>query len=249
MSTDAFVTGGSRGIGRAIVLGLIERGIGCAFTYRSDVTAAEETIAMARSKNPGVPVRAYPMELADAASVQTAIEQATADFDGFWIVVSNAGIVKVNATVMTTDEEWNELIATNLTGPFQLFREMLMHLLSKKKGGRIIAVTSIVADGASGQAAYAASKAGLTALVKSIAKEYGPKGITANVVAPGYIETRMTEGAVSQKHRDAWIQFCPAKRTGRPEDVAIAVVFLASPEAGFINGEVIHASGGLNQMP
>lgn len=246
---NAFVTGGSRGIGRAIVLQLVQDGLGCAFTYNSDRAAADETIALARAANPDAPVRAYQMNLADPAQIEQTVQQAIDDFEGIRVVVNNAGKVHAQAAALTTNEDWSDILATNLSGPFYVTREFLMHIISQKAGGRIIMISSVTHDGASGQSAYATSKAGLIGLANSLAKEYGPKKITTNVVAPGFIETDMTSSGPATKMKDFWVQFCPAKRTGQGTDVAKVVSFLASDAGAFINGETIHVSGGLNYVP
>ena len=249
MTANAFVSGGSRGIGRAIVLKLVAKGHDCAFTFRNNSEAANETCKQARAIRKNANVRPYQLDVRDSEQAQQVVQRAIEDFGSIRIIVNNAGIVKSNAAVLTSDEDWEELIATNLSGPFYLTREFLMHLLSEKQGGRLIMISSITQDGASGQAGYAAAKAGLVGLTKSLAKEYGPKNITSNVVAPGYIETEMTESSNNPKLREHWLKNCPLRRTGSAEDVANIVTFLASEEASFINGEVIHVSGALNYVP
>lgn len=246
---NAFVTGGSRGIGRAVVLKLVADGVGCAFTYRNDAAAAEETIELARQVNRDLPVRAYQMDLADPAQIEATVQRAIDDFESIRIVVNNAGKLHAQAAVLTTNEDWAEIMAANLSGPFYVTREFLMHIISQKQGGRIIMISSVTHDGASGQSAYATSKAGLIGLANSLAKEYGPKKITTNVVAPGFIETDMTAGGPATKMKDFWVQFCPLRRTGQGADVANVVGFLASEAGSFVNGEVIHVSGGLNYVP
>ena len=147
-----------------------------------------------------------------------------------------------------SDEEWNEVISANLSGPFFVTRAFLMHFLGVK-GGRIINISSLAQDGASGQANYAASKAGLIGLSKSIAREYGPKNITCNVVTVGLVETDMVKDNLADKLSDVWMEYCPMKRLGTPEEIASLVHYLVSKDAGFINGEVIRVAGGLTYVP
>ena len=246
---SAFITGGSRGIGRAIVLEFAKQGLPCAFTYCSNEEEALRTEELARAANSSVLIKGYKLDLRDLDAIETVADKAVDDFGSFNVLVSNAGIVKNAAAAIMSNEDWSDVVSTNLTGPFVLMRSFLMHFLSEKKGGRIIALSSIVREGGSGQAAYAASKAGLVGLVKSLAREYGPKGISSNIVAPGYIETDMTEKSADKRLKDFWVQFCPLKRTGTVEDVANLVYFLASPEGSFINGQVINVSGGLDYVP
>ena len=144
--------------------------------------------------------------------------------------------------------EWKEVLATNLTGPFYVIRSFLMHFVSNKQG-RIVNISSLAQDGCSGQVNYAASKAGLIGLTRTLAKEYGPKGITSNVVTVGYVQTDMTEENLAQTLHDYWVKHCPLKRISSPQDIANLVFFLCSDEGSFINGEVIRISGGLTYAP
>ncbi len=249
MKTNAFVTGGSRGIGRAVVLKFAREGIGCAFTYCNNPSAADETIKMAQAINPDVLVKAYQLDVKRSERVEEVVQRAAEDFGNLHILVNNAGVVINNAAVMTSNEEWDETITTNLSGSFYVTREFLMHALSHKQGGQVIAISSLARGGSSGQAAYAASKAGLVGLMNTIAKEYGPKGIRANVISPGFIETDMTDEALSKKLKEYWLKFCPIRRSGCVDDVANLVYFLTSEEGSFINGEVINLTGGLNFAP
>ena len=248
MQNNAFVTGGSRGIGRAAVLKLAGAGINCAFTYRREAKAAEQTVQAAAALS-SAKVKAYQLEVGDAEAVERIFAQAAADFGDLHFLVNNAGMVINNAAVMTTNEEWQAVISANLSGAFYAAREFLMQALAHKQGGRIVAISSMVRDGASGQAAYAASKAGLVGLTLSLAKEYGPKGIGANVIAPGFIETEMTDAAMGAKLKEYWHKFCPLRRSGTVEDVANLVYFLCSPEGSFVNGQVINITGGLDFAP
>jgi NAD(P)-dependent dehydrogenase (short-subunit alcohol dehydrogenase family) len=246
--TAAFVTGGSRGIGRSIVIRLVKEGVPTAFTWVDNKAAAEETRALAARENESVPVRAYRMDVTDAAAVESVAEAVIEDFTTVGIVVNNAGIVRNNAVAMMTNEEWEAVIATDLSGPFYVIRSFLTHLMASR-WGRIINISSLAQEGSSGQANYAAAKAGLIGLTKTLAREYGPRGITSNIVTVGYVETDMTDEHMAKKLHDAWLEYCPAKRLGTAEEIASLVRYLASEEAGFVNGEVIRVAGGLSYVP
>ena len=247
-STAAFVTGGSRGIGRSIVLRLVKEGIPTAFSWVGNASAMEETRRLARQANPSVQLSAYKMDVTDAALVERVAEKVIEDFPGVGIVVNNAGIVRNNAVAMMTDEEWDSVIAADLSGPFFVIRSFITHLMAGR-WGRIINISSLAQEGSSGQANYAAAKAGLIGLTKTLAREYGPRGITSNIVTVGYVETDMTDQHMAETLHDAWMKYCPIKRIGTAEEIASLVRYLASDEAGFINGEVIRVAGGLSYVP
>ncbi|MBN1898442.1 MAG: SDR family oxidoreductase [Spirochaetes bacterium] len=245
---NVFITGGSRGIGRAIVLKMVKEGIPCAFTFVSNKTKADETIQLAGDIDSSIKVKAYKMDSKDPDQIEKIIEQAITDFENIDAVVNNAAVVKNNAAALMTNEEWDEVISTNLSGPFYVIRSFLMHFISNRFG-RIINISSLAQDGCSGQANYAASKSGLIGLTKTLAKEYGSKGITANVVTVGYVPTDMTRHNLAESLHKFWLQHCPLKKVGSAEDIANLVYFLISPESNFINGEVIRVSGGLTYAP
>jgi 3-oxoacyl-[acyl-carrier protein] reductase len=244
----AFVTGGSRGIGRAIVLRLVKEGIPTAFTYVGNEAAMRETQAMARELGSAVAVRAYRMDVKDSAQVEQVAEQVIEEFGTVGVVVNNAGIVRNNVAAMMSDEDWLEVIAADLSGPFFVIRSFLAHMMGKR-WGRIINISSLAQEGSSGQANYAAAKAGLIGLTKTLAREYGPRGITSNVVTVGYVETDMTENHMASKLQQIWMEYCPLKRVGTAEEIASLVRYLSTEEAGFINGEVIRVAGGLSYAP
>ena len=245
---NAFVTGGSRGIGRAIVLRMAEGGAGCAFTYAGNEQAAEETVRLAREIAPESDVRPYRMDVKNPDEVETTAETAIDDFGTIDAVVNNAGIVRNNAAALMSDEEWREVIDTNLNGPFYVIRSFLMHFLANH-GGRCINISSLAQDGASGQINYAASKAGLIGMTRTLAREYGAKGITTNIVTVGLVETDMVKDSMADQLRETWLSYCPMKRLGTAEEIASAVWYLIQPEAGFINGEILRVSGGLTYVP
>ncbi|NCN05885.1 MAG: SDR family oxidoreductase [Spirochaetales bacterium] len=248
MQQNAFVTGGSRGIGRGIVLEYVKRGWGVAFTYNSRANAADETIAAAKEINPAIQVKSYPMSLLDPTVIEATCENVLEDFNEIDAVVNNAAVIKDNAAALMSNEEWNEVIAANLTAPFLINRSFLMHFLSKRKG-RFIQISSLSAGGSSGQINYASAKAGLVGLTRTLAKEYGKKGITANIVTVGYVPTGLTEDNMTNFLQDYWVKNCPARRVGTAEEIAAAVLFLSSDDARFVSGENLHVSAGLTYAP
>jgi len=245
---NAFVTGGSRGIGRATVLKFIAEGYGCAFTYAARKDAADETIELALKMRPDAKIRAYELDLKNTASIEPVIETAIAEFENIHVLVNNAAIVRDNALALMSDEDWNEVIATNLTGPFHVIRGFIMHFISNRKG-RIINISSLSAGGSSGQANYAASKAGLNALSNTVAREYARKGVTCNVVTVGFVPTDMTDEHFATELEKIWMQYCPMRRPGTAEEIASMVYYLTTEDAGFVNGENISVSGGLGYVP
>jgi 3-oxoacyl-[acyl-carrier protein] reductase len=244
----AFVTGGSRGIGRSIVIRLVREGVPTAFTYVGNEEAMKETMRLAADANAGVAVRGYRMDVRSPAEVESIADRAMEDFGSVGVVVNNAGVIHNNVAAMMTDEQWQDVIATDLSGPFYVIRSFLSHMMGKR-WGRIINISSLAQEGSSGQANYAAAKAGLIGLTKTLAREYGPRGITSNVVTVGYVETDMTDAHMAQKLHDIWLEYCPIKRIGSAEEISSLVSYLAGDEAGFINGEVIRVAGGLSYVP
>jgi NAD(P)-dependent dehydrogenase (short-subunit alcohol dehydrogenase family) len=242
-----FVTGGSRGIGAGIVLQAIEQGHDVAFTYVRNELAAAQVVAKAQEIRPGCVCKAYQMQVADADSVEKVADQVLEDFETMEVIVNCAGVNRDNLVVSMADEEWDEVIATNLTGPFYVIRQFLPTLMANRFG-RIINISSIQNNGGTGQANYAASKAGLHGLTKTLAKEYGRRGITSNVVVPGFFDTDMTRESMPDIAKQYWKQNCPVPkgRMGEISELASTVSFLASKGAAFVNGEVINVTGGLN---
>ena len=245
-----FVTGGSRGIGANIVEEAVKAGHDVAFTYVENEAAARAVVDKAASLRAGAKVRCYRLEVTDAAQVESVVDAVTDDFDTIDVVVNNAGITKDNVLVSMSDEEWLDVINTNLTGPFYVCRQVLPMMVGNRFG-RIINISSLVASGASGQANYAASKAGLHGLTRSIAKEYGRRGITANAVCPGYFETDMTKDALPEPVRKFWNTYAkvPKGRTGELNEISAVVNFLASEGASFVNGQIINVTAGLDWAP
>ncbi len=245
---NAFVTGGSRGIGRAIVLKLTEEGYGCAFSYVHDSESANMTVKLAKEINPDVQIQCYRLDQGYSDQVENVVEQAIQDFGEIGVLVNNAAINCNNVTAFMSDEEWGNVIRTNLSGPFFLIRQFLIPMIGVGFG-RIVNISSLAQDGSSGQAGYAASKGGLVALSKTVAREYGIKGITSNVITVGYVTTDMTEKHLTERLNEIWMEHCPMKRVGEADEIADAVHYLTTEKAGFINGEVICISGGLTYTP
>lgn len=236
------VTGGSRGIGRAIALAFGRMGARVAVTCSRQREAAEEVVVALQQL--GGSGQVFQFDVADYAATTVAFEEIVKTFGRVDILVSNAGVRSDQLLVRMKPEEWDTVIHTNLSGMFHCARAAARTML-RQRWGRIIAITSVVGlTGNAGQTNYAASKAGLIGFTKALAKELGPRGITVNAVAPGFIETDMTR-VLSDTQRQALLQHIPLGSLGTPEDVAACVLFLASEEARYITGEVVSVSGGL----
>lgn len=237
----ALVTGGSRGIGRAIAL---ELGKSCyvAVGYTSSKDSAEEVVG--EIVKSGGEATAIQIDVTSSESIENAFATIEKELNGVDILVNNAGITKDNILPRIKEDDWNDVINTNLTGSFKTSQRAIKHMM-KNKWGRIVFISSIVGIvGNQGQANYAASKAGLIGLSKSIAKEMGSRSITSNVVAPGYIDTDMT-AFLTDEQKDNIIEQLSIKRIGKPEDVANIVSFLSSEESEYITGQVIPVDGGI----
>jgi 3-oxoacyl-[acyl-carrier protein] reductase len=245
---NIFVTGGSRGIGRSIVLKMVQEGWNVAFTYVSRKADAEETMKLAGELNPECEVSAYKLDVSSSSEVENVVETVVDSFGSVHALVNNAALLHNNAAALMSDDEWDSVIAANLSGPFYVIRAFLMHFLAERYG-RIINISSLAQDGASGQINYAASKAGLIGLTKSLAREYGAKNITCNIVTVGLVETDMVRDNLSENLSKIWLEYCPMKRLGTSEEISSLVHYLTTEPAGFINGEVIRISGGLTYVP
>jgi 3-oxoacyl-[acyl-carrier protein] reductase len=232
------VTGASRGIGKAVAEKLVAMGAKVAGTATSENGAANI------SEYLGDNGKGYALNVTNADSVTEVLAAIKADLGDIDILVNNAGITRDNLMMRMKDEEWDDIISTNLTSIFRLSKAVLRPMM-KKRHGRIINIGSVVGTmGNAGQANYSAAKAGVIGFFKSLAKEIASRGITVNVVAPGFIDTDMTK-ALNEEQRKAISDQVPADRLGEPDEIASTVAFLASNEAGYITGETIHVNGGM----
>ncbi len=237
----ALVTGATRGIGRAIALSLGEQGATVIGTATSESGAATISEFLAEAKISG---KGIVLNVTDDAAIDSVVADIESEFGAPDILVNNAGITRDNLLMRMKDEEWNDIIETNLTPIFKLSKRCL-RAMTKARWGRIITITSVVgAMGNAGQTNYAAAKAGVIGFSKSLAREVGARGITVNCVAPGFIDTDMTSG-LAEAHKAAMLEQIPAKRLGEPEEIAAAVSYLASPNAGYVTGETLHVNGGM----
>ncbi|MBO5329174.1 MAG: 3-oxoacyl-[acyl-carrier-protein] reductase [Anaerotignum sp.] len=235
----AVVTGGSRGIGKAICLKFAENGADIAFLYAGNAVKAEETLK--ELEGMGVKAKAYQCNVADAEAVAATVKEITKDFGGIHILVNNAGITKDKLVPMMKAADFDAVVDTNLKGTFYMIKGVYP-LFLKQKSGKIINISSVSGlMGNPGQANYSASKAGVVGLTKSVAKELASRGVCCNAIAPGFIATEMTENLENNTLKDA----IPMKRFGEAEEVAKLALFLASEHSDYITGEVIRIDGGL----
>lgn len=237
----AFITGASRGIGRAIASRLGKEGATVIGTATTEEGAEAISRFLGEEKIAG---KGMMLDVNDADRIGVVLEAVRSGFGDITILVNNAGITRDNLLVRMKDEEWDEIMDTNLKPVFRLSRAVLRAMM-KARGGRIINISSVVGvAGNVGQANYAAAKAGMTGFSKSLAREVGSRNITVNCVAPGFIQTDMTR-SLTDTQQQSLIQNVPLGRLGTPEDVAAAVVFLASEAAGYITGATLHVNGGM----
>ena len=237
----AFVTGASRGIGKACALALADSGARVALAARHK-EKLEEVAAEIRSRSGEAYV--IELDLASDDSIKNAFAVTAKEFGRIDILVNNAGITRDNLALRMRKDDWNTVLETNLTGAFRAIQQVLQGMM-RERWGRIINITSVVGEaGNAGQANYAASKAGLIGLTKSMAQEMASRHITVNAVSPGFIDTEMTS-VLSDEIKAKVLEAIPLRRLGKPEDVAAAVRFLASEEAGFITGHVLAVNGGM----
>lgn len=238
----ALVTGASKGIGRGIAFQLARHGANVAFTYLSSVEKGKALEAELSAL--GVKVKGYQSDASDFNAADKLINDVLADFGSLDIVVNNAGITRDGLLMRMTEEQFNDVIRTNLNSVFNITKACQKPML-KQRSGSIINITSVVGvKGNAGQANYAASKAGVIGFTKSIALELGSRSIRCNAIAPGFIETEMT-GVLPEETVKQWREAIPMKRGGTPDDIANAVVFLASDMSTYITGQVLHVNGGM----
>lgn len=241
MSLDgkiALVTGATRGIGKAIALALVEQGatvIG---------TATSESGAQSISEYLGANGKGWVLDVSSSESVDIVVKEITAEFGAPTVLINNAGITRDNLMMRMKEDEWEQVLNTNLTSVFRVTKACLRGM-TKAKFGRIISISSVVGSmGNGGQTNYSAAKAGLEGFSRSLAAEIGSRGITVNCVAPGFIETDMTK-VLPEEHKANLVAKVPASRLGQPEEIAAAVAFLASNGAAYITGETLHVNGGM----
>jgi len=236
----ALVTGGGRGIGKAVSIALAEMGARVIVNYRSDAASAEETAQLTG----GVAVRC---DISEPEAVEKLIRDLFKEQGKVDILVNNAGAVRDNLLLRMKTADWDDIIRTDLSSAFHTTKAVLAAGMLRNRWGRIVNMSSIVGiTGNAGQANYAAAKAGLIGFTKSIAKEIGSRGITVNAVAPGYVPTELTGGSLTAEMVAMLVEATPLKRAGTPEDIGAAVAFLCSPSGGFITGHTLVVDGGLS---
>jgi 3-oxoacyl-[acyl-carrier protein] reductase len=236
----ALVTGASRGIGAAIALELAQQGMKVIGTATSDAGAAAITAALAA--HPGC--SGANLNVNDAAVAQALVDRIAAEQGGLHVLVNNAGITRDMLAMRLKDDDWDAVLDTNLKAVFRLSRAVIRPMM-KQRYGRIVNITSVVgASGNPGQANYAAAKAGVAGMTRSLARELGSRGITVNCIAPGFIETDMT-ATLPEAQQQALLQQIPLGHLGKPADIAFAVAFLASPRAAYVTGQELHVNGGM----
>ena len=245
---SALVTGGSRGIGRAIALRLATQGADVAFSYKGNAAAAAETTSAIEAM--GRRALAVQADVSDVAAAETVVKATIQAFGKVDILVNNAGITRDDLIMRMTEDAWRDVLETNLFGAFWMIKAVTRPML-KARGGRIINMTSVSGQaGQTGQANYSAAKAGLIGLTKTLALELGGHGVTANVVAPGFVVTPMTAavadrlGVTFEAMVEGVVRDIPVGRPGQPADIANAVSFFADPRAGFVSGQVLYVAGG-----
>jgi 3-oxoacyl-[acyl-carrier protein] reductase len=240
----ALVTGGSRGIGRAIVLGLAKSGATVVFSYAGNEAAAKETVELVGAQAPGTKVESVRFDVSDTAACSKAVEDVVKAHGRLDILVNNAGIAIDGLVMRFKDEDWDKTLDTNLRGAWALARAATRPMM-KQRVGSIINLTSVVGEmGNGGQSAYAASKAGLIGLTKALAKELASRTIRVNAVSPGFIGTDMTSH-LTEDQKGKMMEAIPLGRLGSADDIANAVIFLASDAAGYVTGEVLKVNGGM----
>ena len=238
----ALVTGGSRGIGRAIAVALAQQGANVAFTYKSASSAAEETVkAIEAAGRTAMSLQSDARNFSDAAAV---VESVVKKFQRLDILVNNAGITKDGLLLRMSEQDWDDVLGTNLKSAFNFSKAVCKQMMGQREGA-IINISSIAGViGNPGQTNYAAAKAGMIGMTKTLAKELASRNIRVNAVAPGFVDTDMT-GKLNDQQKEALMAMIPMKRTAKPDEIASVVVFLASPSSGYMTGQTLCVDGGL----
>lgn len=241
--TSVLVTGGTRGIGRAIVEAFADAGANVAFTYRSSADAASTLVEELEAQ--GTEAMSLQGDVAELDTAEEHVDAVVDEWGGIDVLVNNAGITRDGLMLRMQEEDWDAVMDTNLKGVFTFCKAAYMPMM-RQQSGAIVNISSVVGStGNAGQTNYAASKAGIIGFSKSLAKELGSRDVNVNVVAPGYVKTDMTE-ELDEETRSAILDAVPLERMAHPEEIADAVLFLASPAAGYVTGHVLHVNGGLS---
>jgi 3-oxoacyl-[acyl-carrier protein] reductase len=243
-SRTIFVSGGSRGIGADLVVAAARAGHDVAFTYVAHADAAQKTLDLAREAAPERTVRAYQLDVRDPSAVERVGDAVLADFEHVDVVVANAAITRVGLAFSLSNEDWKDVLDTNLSGAFYVSRQFLPSMLAQR-WGRIVYMSSVAAYGMAGDVAYCATKAALIGLCKAMAKEYGRKGITSNALVLGLFATDMSNEA-SDRNWAFYREHSPVGRPGRTDEISAAVLYLVSDASGFVNGQTLGLTGGLD---
>jgi 3-oxoacyl-[acyl-carrier protein] reductase len=241
--STVLVTGGTRGIGRALVEAFADAGADVAFTYRSSTDAAAALVESLNEQ--GTEALSLQGDVAELETAQSHVDAVTEEFGGLDVLVNNAGITRDGLMLRMSEEDWDAVLDTNLKGVFNFCKAAYMPMM-RQQSGTIVNISSVVGTtGNAGQTNYAASKAGIVGFSKSLAKELGSRNVTVNVVAPGYVQTDMTD-ELDEETRSSILDAVPLDRLATPQEIAEAVLFLASPAAAYITGHVLHVNGGLS---
>jgi 3-oxoacyl-[acyl-carrier protein] reductase len=243
-----FLTGGSRGLGRSTVLELVRHGADVAFTYHSRRNEADKTLDEIKKINPGSGSRHYQLDVTDSAQVNAVAEKVAAEMGRVDVVINNAGNLRDSLVYSMSDDDWDYVLKIHLYATFYVCRAFLDEFMYNK-GGRFINVASLSYTGSAGQANYSAAKAGVIGFSKALAKEYGSRDIYCNVVVPGFFKTDLTDATASSTIVKYYLRLSMLQREGDPGEFGSAIVFLASDLSSFINGEVLHVTGGLEFVP
>lgn len=245
---NVFITGGTKGIGETFVKECLYNKFNVAYTTQKFDLKTKDQLSTLKKEFPEQTIECYELDVRNSLDVDKIVSQAMDDFTHFDGLICNAGIAFNNLLISTSDEEWNEVLNVNLSGAFYVSRAFISHFLIRKAGA-IVFMGSLNRDGAAGNVAYAASKAGLEGLSGTIAKEYGKKGIRSNVIAPGFVDTSMTIGKLPEKIEKFWKDFSPAGRFIKSKEVVDVGLFLLSDKSRMVNGAVIPVTSGLNWRP